>query len=99
MGSAGEEVTAVRDVTLQIRDGEFFAMLGPSGCGNTTSLRMIAGFELPSSGDVCLHGKPMGETPACQRPVNTVFQSYALFPHMTVGENVGFGDEAVFLQG
>ncbi len=54
---------------------------------------MIAGFELPTSGDVCLHGKPMGQTPAFQRPVNTVFQSYALFPHMTVGENVGFGLE------
>ncbi len=93
VGPAGEEVTAVRDVTLQIRDGEFFSMLGPSGCGKTTSLRMIAGFELPSSGDVCLHGKPMGQTPPFQRPVNTVFQSYALFPHMTVGENVGFGLE------
>ena len=93
VGPSGEEVTAVRDVTLQIRDGEFFSMLGPSGCGKTTSLRMIAGFELPTSGDVCLHGKPMGQTPAFQRPVNTVFQSYALFPHMTVGENVGFGLE------
>ena len=93
VGPSGEEVTAVRNVTLQIRDGEFFSMLGPSGCGKTTSLRMIAGFELPTSGDVCLHGKPMGQTPAFQRPVNTVFQSYALFPHMTVGENVGFGLE------
>jgi spermidine/putrescine transport system ATP-binding protein len=93
VGPAGEEVTAVRNVTLQIRDGEFFSMLGPSGCGKTTSLRMIAGFELPSAGDVCIHGKPMGQTPAFQRPVNTVFQSYALFPHMTVGENVGFGLE------
>jgi spermidine/putrescine transport system ATP-binding protein len=93
VGPAGEEVTAVRDVTLQIRDGEFFSMLGPSGCGKTTSLRMIAGFELPTHGDICLRGKPMGHTPAFQRPVNTVFQSYALFPHMTVGENVGFGLE------
>ena len=93
VGPAGEEVTAVRDVTLQIRDGEFFSMLGPSGCGKTTSLRMIAGFELPTHGDICLHGKSMGHTPAFQRPVNTVFQSYALFPHMTVGENVGFGLE------
>ena len=93
VGPAGEEVTAVNNVTLQIRDGEFFSMLGPSGCGKTTSLRMIAGFELPTSGDVCLHGKPQGQTPAFQRPVNTVFQSYALFPHMTVGQNVGFGLE------
>jgi spermidine/putrescine transport system ATP-binding protein len=66
-------------------------MLGPSGCGKTTSLRMIAGFELPSEGEVLIHGKPMGQTPAFQRPVNTVFQQYALFPHMTVGENVAFG--------
>jgi spermidine/putrescine transport system ATP-binding protein len=93
VGPSGEMVTAVNNVTLQIRDGEFFSMLGPSGCGKTTSLRMIAGFELPTSGEVCLHGKPQGQTPAFQRPVNTVFQSYALFPHMTVGENVGFGLE------
>jgi spermidine/putrescine transport system ATP-binding protein len=87
----GEEVTAVNNVTMQIRDGEFFSMLGPSGCGKTTSLRMIAGFELPTSGEVLIHGKPMGQTPPFQRPVNTVFQSYALFPHMTIGENVAFG--------
>jgi spermidine/putrescine transport system ATP-binding protein len=92
-GPSGEEVTAVRNVTLQIRDGEFFSMLGPSGCGKTTSLRMIAGFEMPSAGDICLHGRPQGQTPPFQRPVNTVFQSYALFPHMTVGENVAFGLE------
>jgi len=90
-GPGGEEVTAVNNVTMQIRDGEFFSMLGPSGCGKTTSLRMIAGFELPTSGEVLIHGKPMGQTPPYQRPVNTVFQSYALFPHMTIGENVAFG--------
>jgi spermidine/putrescine transport system ATP-binding protein len=90
-GPTGEQVTAVNDVTMQIRDGEFFSMLGPSGCGKTTSLRMIAGFELPTSGEVLIHGKPMGRTPPYQRPVNTVFQSYALFPHMTIGENVAFG--------
>ncbi len=90
-GRGGELVTAVNHVTLQIRDGEFFSLLGPSGCGKTTSLRMIAGFELPSAGEVCLHGKPMGRTPPFQRPVNTVFQNYALFPHMTIGENVAFG--------
>jgi spermidine/putrescine transport system ATP-binding protein len=92
-GPSGEEVAAVRNVTMQIRDGEFFSMLGPSGCGKTTSLRMIAGFELPTEGEVYLHGKPMGQTPPFRRPVNTVFQSYALFPHMTIGENVAFGLE------
>jgi len=86
-----EPVRAVDNVTLQIRDGEFFSLLGPSGCGKTTSLRMIAGFELPSAGEIFLHGKPMGRTPPFQRPVNTVFQNYALFPHMTIGDNVAFG--------
>lgn len=90
-GPSGEIVTAVKDVNLQIGDGEFFSMLGPSGCGKTTSLRMIAGFELPTEGDVLIHGRAMGRTPPFQRPVNTVFQSYALFPHMTIGENVAFG--------
>jgi spermidine/putrescine transport system ATP-binding protein len=90
-GPSGEEVSAVRNVSMQIRDGEFFSLLGPSGCGKTTSLRMIAGFELPSSGEILIHGKPMGQTAPYQRPVNTVFQSYALFPHMTIGENVAFG--------
>lgn len=92
-GPSGEEVYAVKNVSLQIRDGEFFSLLGPSGCGKTTSLRMIAGFELPTSGEVLIHDRPMGETPPFQRPVNTVFQSYALFPHMTIGENVAFGLE------
>lgn len=90
-GPSGEIVTAVKEVTMQIGDGEFFSMLGPSGCGKTTSLRMIAGFEHPSEGEVYIHGRAMGKTPAFQRPVNTVFQSYALFPHMTIGENVAFG--------
>jgi spermidine/putrescine transport system ATP-binding protein len=90
-GPSGEVVAAVRNVTMQIRDGEFFSMLGPSGCGKTTSLRMIAGFELPTEGEIYLHGKPMGHTPPYKRPVNTVFQNYALFPHMTIGENVAFG--------
>lgn len=90
-GRAGEMVAAVNHVTLQINDGEFFSLLGPSGCGKTTTLRMIAGFELPTVGEVLLHGKAMGKTPPYQRPVNTVFQSYALFPHMTIGENVAFG--------
>lgn len=90
---AGGEVIAVNDVSLEIRDGEFFSLLGPSGCGKTTTLRIIAGFELPTSGEVYIHGKEMGQVPAFQRPVNTVFQQYALFPHMTIGENVGFGLE------
>src|SRR4026207_596523 len=87
------EGVAVDHVSMQIRDGEFFSMLGPSGCGKTTSLRMIAGFEYPTSGEICLNGQPIGNTPAFQRNVNTVFQSYALFPHMTVAENVAFGLE------
>lgn len=90
-GPSGELVTAVQGVNMQIGDGEFFSMLGPSGCGKTTSLRMIAGFEHPTEGEVYIHGRAMGQTPAFQRPVNTVFQSYALFPHMTIGENVAFG--------
>jgi spermidine/putrescine transport system ATP-binding protein len=87
------EVAAVDHVSMQIRNGEFFSMLGPSGCGKTTSLRMIAGFEYPTAGEICLSGQPIGNTPPFQRNVNTVFQSYALFPHMTVEENVAFGLE------
>lgn len=87
------EVTAVRNVSLEIQDGEFFSLLGPSGCGKTTSLRLIAGFEVPTAGRVLIGGLPMGQTPAHRRPVNTVFQSYALFPHMTVHDNVAFGLE------
>ncbi|HEU4325621.1 MAG TPA: ABC transporter ATP-binding protein [Roseiflexaceae bacterium] len=85
------DVAAVDHVNLQIRDGEFFSMLGPSGCGKTTSLRMIAGFERPTSGEIYLHGTPIANTPPHQRNVNTVFQSYALFPHMTVADNIAFG--------
>jgi spermidine/putrescine transport system ATP-binding protein len=89
----GGEVKAVDQVNLQIRQGEFFSLLGPSGCGKTTSLRMIAGFEWPSKGEIIIDGKLMGRTPPFQRPVNTVFQSYALFQHMTVYQNVAFGLE------
>jgi spermidine/putrescine transport system ATP-binding protein len=87
------DITAVDHVSMPIRDGEFFSMLGPSGCGKTTSLRMIAGFERPTHGEIYLHNKPISNTPPFQRNVNTVFQSYALFPHMTVAQNVGFGLE------
>ena len=89
----GGILAAVNRVSMQIKDGEFFSLLGPSGCGKTTSLRMIAGFELPTDGKILIHGKEMSQVPAFQRPVNTVFQQYALFPHMTVEENVGFGLE------
>ncbi|NJK78790.1 MAG: ABC transporter ATP-binding protein [Chloroflexaceae bacterium] len=85
------DVTAVNDVTLQIFDGEFFALLGPSGSGKTTILRMIAGFEYPDTGDILIHSAAMGQIPPYKRPVNTVFQSYALFPHMSVAQNVAFG--------
>ncbi|MBC8507987.1 MAG: ABC transporter ATP-binding protein [Anaerolineales bacterium] len=89
----GGEVFAVNHVTMQIKNGEFFSMLGPSGCGKTTSLRTIAGFEWPTSGEIYIEGEPMGHRPPYLRPVNTVFQSYALFPHMSVAENVAFGLE------
>jgi spermidine/putrescine transport system ATP-binding protein len=92
-GRPGSEVLAVDDVTLQISDGEFFSMLGPSGCGKTTTLRMIAGFEHPTAGEIYIHGKAMGLTPPYQRNTNMVFQNYALFPHMTIARNVGFGLE------
>ncbi len=82
---------AVRGVDLNIRQGEFFSILGPSGCGKTTTLRMIAGFESPSAGQVLIQGVSMNQVPPYRRPVNTVFQSYALFSHLTVAENVAFG--------
>jgi len=82
---------AVHDANFSIHQGEFFSMLGPSGCGKTTTLRMIAGFEQPTSGRVLLEGKDVSATPPYKRNVNTVFQQYALFPHMTVFDNVAFG--------
>lgn len=82
---------AVNSVDLQIKQGEFFTMLGPSGCGKTTTLRMIAGFEFPTSGEVHLNGVLSNDVPPYKRQVNTVFQNYALFPHLTVAQNVGFG--------
>ncbi|POX62974.1 spermidine/putrescine ABC transporter ATP-binding protein [Streptomyces sp. Ru62] len=82
---------AVRGVNLTIAEGEFFSLLGPSGCGKTTTLRMIAGFEEPSGGRILLHGRNMVGVPANKRDINMVFQSYALFPHLSVADNVAFG--------
>jgi len=90
-GANLEDVLAVRGLSLSIEPGEFFTLLGPSGCGKTTTLRLIAGFETPTSGDVFIQGKLMNKVPPYQRPVNTVFQNYALFPHLTVLKNVAFG--------
>src|SRR3972149_2724700 len=89
----GNLLNAVDHVTKQIKNGEFFSMLGSSGCGKTTSLRMIAGFEWPTEGEVYIEGKAMGHTPPFQRKVNTVFQNYALFQHLTVFQNLAFGLE------
>jgi spermidine/putrescine transport system ATP-binding protein len=88
-----DPVVAVDDLDLDIRDGEFFSLLGPSGCGKTTTLRMIAGFEYPSAGSIRIFGDEVGLEPPNKRPVNTVFQSYALFPHMTIEQNIAFGLE------
>ncbi|MGV9595729.1 ATP-binding cassette domain-containing protein [Streptosporangium sandarakinum] len=87
------EVTALSDVSLEIRQGEFFALLGPSGCGKTTLLRILAGFESPDSGAVTLDGADLLSLPAHRRPINLMFQSYALFPHMTVAKNIAYGLE------
>src|ERR1700681_2412336 len=84
-------VVAVDRLTLEIRRGEFFSMLGPSGCGKTTTLRMIGGFEMPTEGVVRLDGQDVTDMPAYKRNVNTVFQSYGLFPHLSVYDNVAFG--------
>src|SRR6266851_546094 len=85
------EVTAVDGINLDVAGGEFFSLLGPSGCGKTTSLRLIAGFEQPTEGRILLDGRDVAQTPPHKRNVNTVFQSYALFPFLTVEENVSFG--------
>ncbi len=90
-GDGPDNVIALDQVSLQIRAGEFFTLLGPSGCGKTTLLRLIAGFEHPSDGAIYLHGTEISGLPPYARSINTVFQSYALFPHMTVAENIGFG--------
>src|SRR6201992_2214767 len=85
------EFTAVDDISLELGRGEFFTLLGPSGCGKTTTLRMIAGFERPTSGEIAIEGEDVAALPPHKRPTNTVFQSYALFPHLSVEKNVAFG--------
>ncbi len=92
-GDAAETVRALHEVSIHVRENEFFTLLGPSGCGKTTLLRLIAGFEQPSHGEILFDGAPVNHLPPHRRPVNTVFQSYALFPHMTVADNVAFGLE------
>ncbi|HKE71797.1 MAG TPA: ABC transporter ATP-binding protein, partial [Nocardioidaceae bacterium] len=84
-------VTAVDGIDLEIKPAEFFTLLGPSGCGKTTTLRMLAGFEQPTDGQILIDGVDVAQTPAHKRPVNTVFQSYALFPHLDVQKNVAYG--------
>ncbi|MCP4381052.1 MAG: ABC transporter ATP-binding protein [Hyphomicrobiales bacterium] len=86
-----DDVVAVDDVSLSVERGSFFSLLGPSGCGKTTSLRLIAGFEQPTAGEVVIGGQAVNGVPAYRRPVNMVFQHYALFPHLSVADNVGYG--------
>ena len=92
-GAGEAQVAALDTVSVSIRENEFFTLLGPSGCGKTTLLRLIAGFDFPSAGEIMLYGQDIAPLPPFKRPVNTVFQSYALFPHMTVAQNIGFGLE------
>jgi spermidine/putrescine transport system ATP-binding protein len=91
LGKRFGDVVAVDRISLEIESGEFFSLLGPSGCGKTTTLRMIGGFELPTSGRILLRGADVTNDPPDKRPVNMVFQHYALFPHLNVGDNVAFG--------
>ena len=90
-GQGAGAVRALDNVSFSVNTGEFFTLLGPSGCGKTTLLRLIAGFEMPTSGTLALSGRAIQDLPPNKRPVNTVFQNYALFPHLTVAENIGFG--------
>jgi len=90
-GSGKNTLTAVNNVSLRVKEGELVTLLGPSGCGKTTTLRMIAGFEIPTSGNIIIEGKEVSMIPPNQRPTTMVFQNYALFPHMTVFENISYG--------
>ncbi|MEM9812247.1 MAG: ABC transporter ATP-binding protein [Pseudomonadota bacterium] len=90
-GAGAGAVVALDNISFRVEDNEFFTLLGPSGCGKTTLLRIMAGFETLTGGDVLLHGKRLADLPPNKRPINTVFQHYALFPHLSVEENVGFG--------
>ena len=92
-GSGQDEVRALDGVSVAIGENEFFTLLGPSGCGKTTLLRLIAGFDFPTNGQILLYGSDIAALPPYKRPVNTVFQNYALFPHMTVAQNISFGLE------
>ncbi len=92
-GSGDAQFAALDRVSVEIGENEFFTLLGPSGCGKTTLLRLIAGFDFPNEGEILLYGDDIAPLPPFKRPVNTVFQSYALFPHMTVAQNIGFGLE------
>jgi spermidine/putrescine transport system ATP-binding protein len=92
-GAGQDAVRALDDVSVTIRENEFFTLLGPSGCGKTTLLRLIAGFDFPTEGEILLYGHDIAPLPPFKRPVNTVFQNYALFPHMTVAQNIAFGLE------
>jgi spermidine/putrescine transport system ATP-binding protein len=92
-GNGDDAVKALDNVSVTIRENEFFTLLGPSGCGKTTLLRLIAGFDFPTEGEIRLYGEDIAPLPPFKRPVNTVFQNYALFPHMTVAQNIGFGLE------
>lgn len=86
-----ENTDVIDNVNLYIRKGEFVTLLGPSGCGKTTTLRMIAGFDVPTSGQILLNGKDISNLPPNKRPINTVFQRYALFPHLNIFDNIAFG--------
>src|SRR5690348_5111445 len=86
-----DQLIAVDDLNIELAAGEFFTLLGPSGCGKTTTLRMIAGFERPTAGEILIDGADVADLPPHRRPTNTVFQSYALFPHLSVEANVAFG--------
>ena len=86
-----DDTVVVEDFNLEVKKGEFVTFLGPSGCGKTTTLRMIAGFEFPTEGEILLNGEDISHLPPNLRPINTVFQRYALFPHMNVYDNVAFG--------